>query len=69
MLGRARSSKNACGKTSRDKQDAAEVVLMFTVPSPNGGENIPSRRKCACLLGIAPSTLDRLDNAMIQKRQ
>ncbi len=69
MLGRARSSKNARGKTSREKRDAAEVVLMLTVPSPNGGENVPSRRKRARLLGIAPSTLDRLDNAMIQKRQ
>ncbi len=58
MLGRARSSENARGKTSHEKRDAAEVVLTFTAPLPNGGENVPSRRKCAPLLGIAPSTLD-----------
>jgi hypothetical protein len=39
------------------------------MPSPNGGENVPSRHKRACLLGIAPSMLNQLDNAMIQKRQ
>jgi hypothetical protein len=69
MLGWARSSKNAHGKTSCKKRDAAKVVLTFTAPLPNGGENVPSRHKRACLLGIAPLMLDQLDNAMIQKRQ
>jgi hypothetical protein len=58
MLGRARSSKNAQGKTSREKQDAAKVVLMFTAPLLNGGGDVPSRCKRARLLGIVPSTLD-----------
>jgi hypothetical protein len=69
MLGRARSSENARGKTSREKRDATEEVLTFTAPSPNRSEDVPGRRKRARLLGIAPSTLDRVDNAMIKKRQ
>jgi hypothetical protein len=69
MLGRARSNEKAQGNTSREKQDAAEVVLTFTAPSPNRTINVPSRRQCACLLGIPRSTLDCLDGTMIKKRQ
>jgi hypothetical protein len=45
------------------------VVLTFTAPLPNQSEDVPSRRKRACLLVIAPSMLDQVDCAMIKKRQ
>ncbi len=68
MLGRACSSKNAHGKATRDHH-AAKVVLTSTAPSPNRDPVIPSQRTRACLLGIAPSLLDHVDDTMIQKRQ
>jgi hypothetical protein len=52
MLGHACSSKNAQGKPSHEKQDAVEVVLTFTAPSPNQETDIPSQRNRARLLGI-----------------
>jgi hypothetical protein len=69
MLGCTRSSKNAQEKTSRKKQDAVELVLMFTVPSPNHETDVPSQHDRACLLGIPGSTLQRVDSAVITKRQ
>ncbi len=69
MLGCARSSKNAHGKTSRKKQDAVTVVLTFTEPSPNWEIDVLSQRNHAHLLGILRSTLQCVDSAVITKRQ
>jgi hypothetical protein len=69
MLGCARSSKNAQGKTSCKKQDAVKVVLMLTAPSSNQETDVPSQRDHARLLGIPCSTLQRVDSAVITKRQ
>jgi hypothetical protein len=69
MLGRARSSKNAQGKTSCEKRDAVKVVLTFTAPSPNRETDLPSQRDRARLLGIPRSTLQRVDSAVITKSQ
>ncbi len=69
MLGCACSSNNAHGKATRDKRHAAKVVPTFTAPSPNRELVIPSQCECTCLIGIAPSMLNHVDNAMIKKRE
>jgi hypothetical protein len=45
------------------------VVLTFTAPSPNQETDVLSQRNHACLLGILHSTLQRVDSAVIMKRQ
>jgi hypothetical protein len=69
MLEHAHSSKNVHGKAMRDKHHAAKVVLLFTAPSPNRVSVVSSQRKCACLIEIASSTLDFVNNRMIKKRE
>ena len=74
MLGRARSNVKVRGKSKREKRDATEFILAFSAPSPtrqstNRETVVPSQRDCARLLGIPQSTLQRVDGAMIMKRQ
>ena len=65
----ARSGTNLRGKREQEKRDAAEVMLTFTTPSPTRKAGNPSRRDCARALGVAASTLDRVDKHMIEKRR
>ncbi len=69
MLGRACSDKKAQRKTEREKRNATKVVLTLSAPSPNRVTVGPNRCKRTHILGIAPSTLDCVNNAMIKKQQ
>ena len=63
----ARSGINLRRKRDQEKRDAAEVMLTFTAPSSTRKAGNPSRRDCARALGVAASTLDRVDKHMIEK--
>jgi hypothetical protein len=74
ILGRARSNVKAWGKSKREIRDATKVVMSFSAPLPtrpstNRGTVIPSQRDRAKLFRISHSTLQRVDGAMIMKRQ
>jgi hypothetical protein len=69
MMERARSGTNLHGKKKREKLVAAEVMLTFTDPSPTRKAGNPSQCDCAWALGVAASTLDRVDKHMIEKRR
>jgi hypothetical protein len=74
MLGRARSNVKVRGKSKREKRDATEVVMSFSAPLPtrpstNRETVVPSQRDCAKLFRIPRSTLQRVNGAMITKRQ
>ena len=74
MLERARTNLKVRGKPKREKCDATEVVMSFSAPSPtwpstNQETVVPSQRDCAKLFRIPRSTLQRVDGAMITKRQ
>jgi hypothetical protein len=74
MLGRARNNEKVRGKSKREKRNVTEVILTFSAPSPtrqstNRETVVPSQRDRARLLGIPRSTLQRVDGAMITKRQ
>jgi hypothetical protein len=74
MLERARTNLKVRGKSKREKRDATEVVMSFSAPSPtrpstNRETVVPSQRDCAKLLRIPRSSLQRVDAAMITKRQ
>ena len=58
-----------CGKREQEKRDAAKVMLTITAPSPTRTAGNPSWRDCARALGVAASTLDRVDKHMIEKRR
>jgi hypothetical protein len=74
MLGHARSNVKVWGKSKREKLNATKVVMSFSAPSPtrpstNRETVIPSQHDCAKLFRIPRSTLQRVDGAMITKRQ
>jgi hypothetical protein len=74
MLGRARSNVKVRGKLKREKRNATKVVMSFSAPSPtrpstNRETVVPSQRDRAKLFRIPRSTLQRVDGAMITKRQ
>ena len=69
MLERARSGNNLRGNWDQQKRDAAEVMLAFTAPSPNRKAGDPRRRDRSRALGVASSTLARVDKHMIEKRR
>jgi hypothetical protein len=74
MLERARTNLKVRGKSKREKRDATEVVMSFSAPSPtrpstNRETVVPSQRDRAKLLRIPHSSLQRVDAAMITKRQ
>jgi hypothetical protein len=68
MLGWACSNEKARGKTSREKQDAAKVMLMMAAPSPNKSAKAPSIWKRARLLGVPESTCCRVKKSVMDKR-
>ena len=74
MLERARSNLKVRGKSKREKRDATKVVMTFSAPSPtrpstNRETVVPSQRDCAKLFRIPHASLQRVDGAMITKRQ
>lgn len=64
----ARSNKKALGKTSHEKRDAVEAVLMMAAPSPNKSAKAPSMQKCTQLLGIPMSTFYRSGKSVMDKQ-
>ena len=74
MVERARSNLKVRGKSKREKRDATKVVMTFSAPSPtrpstNRETVVPSQRDRAKLLRIPRASLQRVDGAMITKRQ
>jgi len=74
MLEHAHSNLKVRGKSKREKRDATEVVISLSAPSPtrpstNRETVVPSQCDRAKLFRIPHSTLQRVDGAMITKRQ
>ena len=74
MLGHARSNAKVQGKSKREKCNATKVVMLFSAPLPvrpstNREIVIPNQRDRAKLFRIPRSTLQRVNGAMITKRQ
>jgi hypothetical protein len=69
MMERARTGKSVSGKTSQGKRDAIEVVLTFSVPSPNKTADTPSMCDRACIMGVPYSTLQSVKKSVIEKRR
>ena len=69
MMERNCNTKKLHGNTTTEKRDAVEVILAFSAPSPQKTTGVPSRRDRARALGVPPSTLDRVDARLIEKRQ
>ena len=65
MLSRTRSTTG--GKSTNEKRDAAETILVSLAPSP-GTKNAPSICARASILGIARTTLKRREKQLIDKR-
>jgi hypothetical protein len=61
------SATNLRGKREQEKCDVVEVILTFTAPLPTRKVGNPSRRDRAHALGVAASTLDRVDKHIIEK--
>ena len=69
MMERNRNTSKLHGNTTTEKRDAVEVILAFSAPSPQKTTSVPSRRDRARALGVPPSTLDRVDARLIEKRR
>ena len=75
MLEHARTNLKVRGKSKREKRDATKVILVFSAPSPTRGQStnretvVPSQRDHSKLFRIPSATLQRVDGAMITKRQ
>jgi hypothetical protein len=65
MLSRMRSTTG--GKSTNEKRDAAETILVLLAPSP-GTKNAPSICARASALGIPCTTLKRREKQLIDKR-
>ncbi len=68
MMEHARNGDAVCGKTSREKCDAIEIVLIFNAPSLNKTADTPSMRDHTCIMGVPYSTLQRVEKSVIKKR-
>ena len=64
----ARMMERNCNM-SKLQRNAVEVILAFSDPSPQKTTGVPSRRDRARALGVPPSTLDRVDARLIEKRR
>jgi hypothetical protein len=69
MMERACNGESVCGKPSREKRDTVKVVLTFSAPSPNKTADTPSMRDRACIMGVPCSTLQRVEQTVIEKQR
>ncbi len=69
LMEHSRNCENLHSRTTGEKRDAAEVILIFSAPLPEKVKGVPSQRDCACVLGIPQSTLAKKEQALIKKRR
>ncbi len=69
MMERNRNTSKLHGNTTTEKRDAVEVILAFSAPSSQKKTSVPIRCDRARALGVLPSTLDRVDARLIEKRR
>jgi hypothetical protein len=68
MMERACNDDAVCSKTSQEKCDAIEVVLTFSMPSPNKTADTPSMRDRACIMDVPSSMLYCVEKSIIEKQ-